>query len=196
MLSFSWGGLYCPIYYFMAKLKHHISNVDHFGCNLCRHCVLNRCSLPSERASICPRENLCMCVPTTRTGSQATTETRRQINLLLQCPKDYLRTIARVAYTNGYTTNSKAFYTMPVLLCLHRHNLFVQDQGLLNNRAILARSCYTSSVLVSLPPYRLFGNTIFDQRAHINYIGFQRISLHTISHAVSANTVEIGEYNL
>ena len=48
---------------------------------------------------------------------------------------EFLRTIARVAYTNGYTTNSKAFYTtsiLSVLSCLHRHNTRVQEQGLMH----------------------------------------------------------------
>ena len=48
---------------------------------------------------------------------------------------DFLRRIARVAFTNGYTTNTKAFYTtsiLSVLSCLHRHNTRVQEQGLMH----------------------------------------------------------------
>jgi hypothetical protein len=48
---------------------------------------------------------------------------------------DLLKTIARTAFTNGYTTNSNAFYVasvLSVLSCLHRHNTRIQEQGLMN----------------------------------------------------------------
>ena len=48
---------------------------------------------------------------------------------------DLLKTIARTAFTNGYTTNSNAFYVasvLSVLSYLHRHNTRTQEQGLMN----------------------------------------------------------------